>query len=173
MSIPPVDFVHPAMGWREKTSILYFLYHTIAGKKKRKIWQVFRNAYGAGLKKKKSSAGKAGFLNYLSICDIRIRDISHNYCLNENRLFRQSLRPAQILILKIQRVFLRLKFSQSLTLTKNPGFPSGTNCGMAVFCAALFGHGFAGRPAFRMGDVVCRLQHVSLQIKSLENNGEV
>ncbi|MFO8112970.1 MAG: hypothetical protein R6T92_10720 [Desulfosalsimonadaceae bacterium] len=48
-------------------------------------------------------------------------------CLNENRLFCQSLRQAKILILKIRRVFLRLKFSPSLTLTKNPDFRSGTD----------------------------------------------
>jgi len=47
-------------------------------------------------------------------------------CPNENCLFRQYLRQTQILILEILPVFLWLKFSSSLILTKNPSFRWGT-----------------------------------------------
>ena len=40
--------------------------------------------------------------------------------------FGQSLRQTQILILKILNVFLRLKFSLSLTLTKLKRFETGS-----------------------------------------------
>src|SRR6056297_1059950 len=55
-----------------------------------------------------------------------------NHCLlgylvpvNENRLFRQYLCQAQILILKILRVCLRLKLSPSLILNKKSWFSFG------------------------------------------------
>ena len=41
--------------------------------------------------------------------------------------FGQSLRYAQILILKILNVFMRLKFSHALTLTKLKRFENGSN----------------------------------------------
>jgi len=48
-----------------------------------------------------------------------------NSWLNENRLFRQSLRPAQILILKIRQVFLRLKIFAVLDLDEKSWFSFG------------------------------------------------
>ena len=47
-----------------------------------------------------------------------IENLSISRRLSENGYFPQSLRQAQILILKILNVFLRLKSSPSLTLQK-------------------------------------------------------
>jgi hypothetical protein len=54
-------------------------------------------------------------------------------CPNENGLFCQSLRQLKILILGILSVCLWLKFSFSLTLTKNSHFRSGTILFLLLF----------------------------------------
>jgi len=60
------------------------------------------------------------------------------------RLCKKFKIKAQILILKIQAVFLRLKFSPSLNLTKNPDFRhlisvKGTNIEFNVESTCHFG----------------------------------